>query len=350
MKHLKLYENYFLNELFVHGDKDVEGKWIIQYKADVWVLDEDSYEQYQQDIAEKTNIDEEDYWDFMRIIEEEKNYIFKGRIESPYLVIPARWDMRHSKLSPDVRKVMQQFDLTDIKTEYVEYVKETDVEGYETPEKDLKSATFYHGTCVAMAPSICLRGLAPRAVTNTKSNYPKVEHSDRVFITLNREKAYSHAVNAAGKQNSFPMIIELRVPDVSKLDLDYDVAIQHLFDDERTKSLGFRDIADNTEHTGSNSGVPNVNNKLGIYSYQGRIPATFITAIRLDGDGYEAFASSRHYEHSFDFEENHECLEFNIDNWLQLTPSEVQPYLDQVKDSFDEIDEEDEDDWNEDEE
>ena len=330
MKHLQLYENYFLNELFVHGDEDVEGKTVIQYKAYVWVLDQDSYEQHREDLAAKTGIDEEDYWDFMNQVEEEKNYIFRGRIESPYLVIPSHFSFRHSKFSPDVRKVMKQFGLTDIKIEYTEYTKEKEIITTEEPVESLKSATFYHGTCMSYVESIKTKGLAPLSLTNAATNYEDVTHKDKVFITLNREKAYSHAMNAARKKDSFPMILEMRVPDVSKLVPDYDVAIQHGYDDEQTSALGYRDIADETEHKGNNHNVPNISKKFGIFGYVGRIPASYITGILIDTDGYENYISYSHFGDSYDFEEQSDNLTFDIDDWQTFRLSEITEYMSRV--------------------
>lgn len=172
--------------------------------------------------------------------------------------------------------------------------------------KPLNKKSFYHGTSGKYVFSILKKGLMPKP---QQTNYTDIAHDDKVFITLNPERSLVHASITAYETNSFPIILKLKIPDVSQIVLDYDVAIE-LYGTEhhQTEVLGYQDIY-NIATSGhpfemSKASITNMvpkgeveqvrdksslNTKLGVFGYTGRIPFRFIESVLVNPDNITTY-------------------------------------------------------------
>jgi hypothetical protein len=198
-------------------------------------------------------------------------------------------------------------------------------------KKKLSQRMFYHGTCVKFLPNILKYGLIPTSHTN----YKGIEHDNKIFISLNIDKAQYHAFHAAMTNKSFPIIIEMKIPDVSKLVVDYDLARDVYGDDsEIMQVLGYDDF-----HKGiKKSGIgyeKDITNKIGIYGYVGRIPITHIQNIWIDLYTYQ------NYQHIFnpefgEFENDSDVWdEFeDIKNWSEISKNDIMRKLEDAQEDY----------------
>jgi len=306
-----------LNELFKRG----EGEFAIGYKQHLWLLDnEDVEEQTEvyQDMYDTLNAEREDgfpeYSDIYDLNGDmsDDTYpdIVMGRILNGMLYIIGDSNFRHSTASKTLLKMMDELDIEKVVVQGVHFDEDSEYEfEYEqTKEEFLKPLSekyFYHGTDMNALKKILKTGIRPQ---EGKTNYNKIQHSDKVFITLNPERADFHANTAAQNNDSFPVVIKLKIPDVDKLVLDYDVAIDvYGYEHELTMSLGYDDImnyavdGDLTYKTNLTNFVPkdqlaqvrdksSLNTKLGVFGYIGRIPASYFESLYLSEENLKTQA------------------------------------------------------------
>ena len=320
MKNIKKYDE-FVNELFVYGQVK-EGDYVLLCKSKVWIFSEDDFDVYEKEIRKELKLRNklEDLYELKNMInDDELPHIVLGYIERPYLVIASNTDVRPARTSPDIQKLLKALKLEDIKIEYTDSYDSADADfvDYKDDEKsnnnNLKNEIFYHGTCIEYLNGILKNGLIPinNEYSKGKTNYDKINHIDKIFTTLNKEKALYHSINSARVNNSFPIIIEHRIPDVDKLDLDYDMGIMYYgLKDKNIKRLGYDKIY---KKSGSviksidikkKTGINNINSKLGVYSYLGRIPSSYIKGILIDLESYRDFYLAQEFGESFDLDVN----------------------------------------------
>lgn len=325
MKHLILFENFALNELILHGitnPKRMFNKTAILVKGDLWVIDYKSYKKFKNQICQALNINPahmEEIDDLLTLLKtDEFSHVVYGDIDSPYLEIEADRNFRVSRFSPDVQKLMKALKLTQLRVKSRDYVYgDINVNNDEPvdPKQKLRDAVFYHGTCLHSLLKIQRNGITPRNLSGIRNSYNHISHMDKVFVTLNLESAYGHSLTSSKKHNSFPVILELHIPDVSKLVVDYDIAMKYLFDHEKSTKLGYKRIANQLGFKGTTTDIHNIENKLGEFAYQGRIPASFIQAVRMDAPLLPAYLSDFLDNGSFDFEEHYDDMQHEIGEW-----------------------------------
>jgi hypothetical protein len=103
----------------------------------------------------------------------------------------------------------------------------------------LSNVKVYHGTNYKYLDKILKIGLRP----TENSNFEKISHENKIFFTTKMVYAKWHSSNSASKNNSLPVILEMKIPDSSKVVLDYDVAIQQYgVDHPLTIALGYQTI------------------------------------------------------------------------------------------------------------
>lgn len=283
--YIKKFEDYFkLNELFVHKNKRIKslnGKNFILYKKDLWIFDEEEwvkkkiYSSLNQ--AYGKNITTVDLHDSLTTIKEEHLDILYGRIDDNVIYIEN--EFRHSEHSEDLFKLKTELGL-NIKLRYSHgnYMDKESELDINIEKKKLQDRKFFHGTSLNFLPEILKKGLIPTKHTN----YKQIIHEDKIFFTLNIEKSLYHAFHSAQINKSFPIIIELKVPDINKLIVDYDLAKKVYGDySDITNKHGYDEFDTKFKEEGIDY-KKDITNKIGVYGYIGRIPVSFIQDIWID--------------------------------------------------------------------
>lgn len=187
-------------------------------------------------------------------------------------------------------------DSDETSHEYTEYVDRDDI------LKPLAAKPFYHGTNIRNAMGILKKGIR----TGNASNWGKIKHADKVFLTTRRDYAGEHAV-ISSKTIQDSIIIELQVPDVSNLVMDYDVAMHYLGKDhEEVKRLGYDKMNVsrffNEKYRDENPNVikrlrkiSQLNSAYGIYGYLGNIHPSHIKAVYTTRQAMENFMVSQDF-------------------------------------------------------
>ena len=216
------------------------------------------------------------------------------------LVIQAE-NYRPSTDSSTLKKIMKALNIDEVVIDYFDEDMEDDSvfrEDRKEFTRPLKKKTFMHGTSLLAWKGIRKTGIRPMG---HKTNFDHIRHDDKTFLTLNKEKALFHATTAMHKSQTAPIILELKIPDVDKLVMDYDVAIfNYGRDHKRTIELGYTEIDKHARNMFGavgmsdavnpdlrdirNSGRESLSSKLGIFGYIGRIPAKFIEGVWFDED------------------------------------------------------------------
>ncbi len=288
--YIKKYDEYQkLNELFVHKKtNNLNNKRFVLYKKDLWIFNEkewDSLKIYRKinDAIGKDILDSSFDYSLRNVILYKHFNILSGRIKNKTIYVDGESGLRHSEHSNDLYKLKKTLGM-DMKVEYtITDFQDKEEHTLNVDKMELKNRTFYHGTCLKFLPDILKKGLIPTSTTN----YNTVLHKDKIFFTLNIEKAGYHAYHTSGKNESFPVIISFKVPDTSKLIVDYDLG-RDMYggDSKRMKKLGYDKVSQNMQTKGLGY-KGDITNKIGVYGYTGRIPLSFIGDIWFDIQTFE---------------------------------------------------------------
>lgn len=358
---MKRFKEYLsLNEVFVIGDKKkLQGKNVVAFRQWIWVFeDEDFSEMYNNEMKKKLKIsdDFDEFFDFESFVKDGGNEdLIVGTIEGRSLIIQVLgW--RHSSASKTLEKLLKALKLQSVKIMSFDYNTEEDSE-FEMSRDDflkpLSKKVFYHGTSYKHLEKILKIGIKATG----KTNFDDIVHEDKVFITLNMEKAHFHASTAASNHNSFPVIITMNIPDVSALVLDYDVAISiYGIGDERTIKLGYDEIHDFATRNAFNAlttavspfmkrqgkKLEDLNTKLGVFGYMGRIPANFFKKIILDEDSFREW-----YSYNILMGDEFEIKAGSLDTWYENSVKQFKDLKEEIEEAYneemEEREEEDED-------
>lgn len=299
MKYLMYFsESIAINELLVTYNDDVNNKNFILYQGNLWFYDEgdEQDDDIIAEISKKLDIDDIDS------LYETNISIIQGYISNDVAYIESQPDFRHTEHSKDMQKLAKELYKInpDIIIKYVgtEYSSDEEYEyEYDITDKKLKDRDFYHGTSLEFLSGILSTGIKPM---EDISNYT-IKNYDKIFITLNINKAHYHSINTYLKQPSgndnFPIVLDFKVPDVSKLVTDYDLAI-NVYGSTHPKldELGYdnSNLRPSTPIKGYDVDNPrDIENKIGVFGYKGRIPASYIEGVYIDLDGFRShvFAS-----------------------------------------------------------
>lgn len=307
-------EHVQINEVFLVGKKAAgRGDVVVAFRQWVWIVDDDNLEELKPDMVKKLKLskseanDIEDPYSWESYVNEEGQAdIIAGTVTNGILSITTM-NWRQSSASKTLEKMMKALKVRSVEINFFDEEEDDFIlQGREEFLIPLAKKTFFHGTSYlairgGRGGSMLVKGIMP---TPGKTNFGKITHKDKVFITLNKEKALFHAQTAARVSESFPVIISLTIPDPAKLVLDYDVALNFYgATNPRTTKLGFTDIK-NFAAKGNKfamavdsdlvQGVArrqrknpeDLNTKLGIFGYIGRIAATNFIDVYLDQDAF----------------------------------------------------------------
>jgi len=251
----RLLENN-LFEVFVIGERE-GAKYVIAFRQWIWVFNTDTYAKVFPDIVDKLKYKgkkgfknsrkfyKNDIYEFMQELSEEGHDVIIGEIVNGNLHFPYQHDFTQSSASKTLEKVLKELGLKGVTTTASDFVTGDEIEMFTGREEfllPLANKTFYHGTsmdAVQRRGRILQKGIMP---IPGLSNYGKIRHSDKIFLTLKKDKAWYHARNASEIKGSFPIIIATTVPDVNKLVLDYDVAIKFYANVKSNVTLAYKDI------------------------------------------------------------------------------------------------------------
>lgn len=209
-------------------------------------------------------------------------------------------------LNSNLKKLVKELNLDGMRYSYtdIDYNQEEYLFNAEKVIKsNLQNITVFHGTNYKFLTKILKIGLRPVEHTNFKN----INHENKIFFTTKQELAKFHASNSASLHISIPFVIAMKIPDPSKVVLDYDIAIQQYgVDHPLTVKLGYQVIYHGAggrygkEIDYSADDVPrmlsdknSLNTKIGIFGYEGQIPPTYIKQIY--GDPY-AIAYYENYD------------------------------------------------------
>jgi hypothetical protein len=306
-------EDKILTELRKVGyENDYEGKQIIiAPDGYVFIFDDKNMDDIDQVLLDRYNNDVEG------IQEETENGYHKfimGAVNKNKLLIA---EMSESDLtsvfSASIKKVIKELNLDGLVYENSYHDMDHDISRDDIISATFKTFEMYHGTNSRYIMQILKKGIMPTKHTN----FDKIFHKDKIFFTSKKNYAAWHSVNSASKNNGIPLIVKFKIPDESKIVLDYDVAIKlYGIDHPLTKKLGYEFIYKNASRilkTWDNDLIlkkkkkpqvedwrkladkASLNTRAGIFGYVGRIPPSHITGIYVDPDMIPQIASYLHY-------------------------------------------------------
>lgn len=330
MKHIVNFNDYKINELFVHkSNDDIDDKNFILYKKDVWIFDENEFDEIYQTINDTIGDDifTDDMQDSFNIIRESYPYILVGSIRNNTIVFSSV-NYRHSIDSDDLKKLKQLLNIDTIKVDFYRGVY-SDIDD-STILKDEQKDYFYHGTSLKYINSIYKYGIKPN---DKQTNFDSDKHKDKIFITKNIEKALFHANTAAQNTNSISVILKLKVPDTSKLIIDYDVSREFYGDTEQHTELYGIETNQYFKPTGilKDSEKVNIAKKIGIYGYLGRIPSSYIEDVIIDVNILQHWYIQLHkFGEHIDYDSEIWNDYNDIDMWSELSFKELLNYIEDI--------------------
>lgn len=134
---------------------------------------------------------------------------------------------------------------------------------------------FYHGTSSDKINSILKYGLDKKFFSGSNFEKQNIYHEDVIFLNALFDNAIFYAKNASnnsGDASSFPVIIELEIPDKNLLVPDYDAEFSSV---NKQYYLDIMNFDTKSEPETKKSGF-RVSKEMGKWGYRGRIPPKFI--------------------------------------------------------------------------
>jgi len=277
-------------------------------------------------------------------IQEEGPDVLYGRVSDNTLYLHS-YVFKHSKLSSLLKKVVNQLDILEVSYDYITNDGEDSevIVRRNEIDEEIKNHVFYHGTSSKALYGIAQKGLMPGG---SKTNFPGIEHDEDIFITVNKDKAFFHAETAARNNQDIPVILELRVPNPSLLGDDYDVVVNILksnseksdrYENINSKVRRPKTTADESLIKRLTDTGEDINKKLGIFSYSGRIPATYIDSFLIDD---EAFSFYHVYEEKPDKIKD-------LNSWDRYDLKDFNGYLEDIENKYAQEQEDYEEDYEE---
>jgi len=347
MKYIKNYNSYRfdkINELIVNSFGDeYDGKTLVLFEKNVWIFDEEEYEDNAiWDKINKAYGKEIIFGDYDSVSNLSENVRFiVGEISGNTLYINEHGaGFRHSDHSKDLIKLEKEFGFKIVVNTFDPRTDDTMEYDLNPKDDKIEDRIFYHGTSIKYLNDILKFGLIPNS---EKSNFREIEHNDKIFFTTNLDKAEFHAFHTAKETTSYPIVISFKVPDPSKLIIDYDLG-EHAYgsDSELLNKLGY-------QYQYNKKGIDyknDITNKIGIYGYIGRIPVSCIEDIWIDMTLIYEYTRETEYN-EFDISNYIESFE-NIQSWSVIDKKDILGKLDNIRDEILEegdYDNEDEDDY-----
>ncbi|UOL51240.1 hypothetical protein [Vibrio phage XZ1] len=369
MKNLKSFmeELQLVTEVFIRGGRPRNGSKVLANGKNIWVWNNDrEFERLVPFINRELGTDFEEEYDLDDWYREGAQAVY-ATIENGRLDMFGDSAYRPSVTSDTLRKTIKALNLNGVtrrtqsfNPDYDEVEHDFETDRYEFNKK-LSQKTFYHGTSTAYIESMLKFGLKPNP---GETQFDNIEHADKVFITTELDKAMFHATHSANRNNSFPVIIEIRIPDESKLVSDYDVVIDVLgANSEEASELGYADIfyqlphqrGDGTKYHKDDiesrfgKRLGGLSTRIGVFGYKGRIPASHFNFIYADGDVIEESMPEMYWEMDGEFDMAEMRTETvnhrSFDYWDQYKPEKFIAHFEELWDDLADEFEDDDDDY-----
>lgn len=190
------------------------------------------------------------------------------------------------------KKLMQFLGVEEVTGERL---SGNDSESVSTMQHDMHGKIperMHHGTNTGAMPNILKVGLVPG---EGEGNWDEVgQFGDVIFLTEDFYNAKFHAERQANTINNVaPVILEVKVPDPTKIVPDFDVQSQTGGNMEKADELGYTGsqhynayhVRNRRDEIAKNNPGSDLSMISGIIAYQGRIPANHITKIYADLSG-----------------------------------------------------------------
>lgn len=199
--------------------------------------------------------------------------------------------------SPLMKKIATTLDASDITYDNEEVYDNPYKSGYDYEDASYSydphdmignvPDNLWHGTTTEYFPSIVKYGLMPgEGASNFARN--QIYHDDKIFLADRESEVRYYSANAAREQGGYPMVVNVKIPDPSKLLPDYDVdryATGSASGKNTYSHMGYGDQEWEISSVGSWKSTKHA----GKYGYKGRIPANYILSIqiRFNQDGWQ---------------------------------------------------------------
>jgi len=329
---LKQVNEARLDEMVIrYREPNVHNAQVVAYKQFIWIVgDLDKVEpEVAKDIEEKTGSEPKYLHD--------RPDILTGMLQDDELYVDEKEVGLDPRVSSYIRKVAQFLGVTSVRSEeYSEYGGDYEGQDIELEMHQVGRGVpdiALHGTNTSAIRGILKYGLDPTRGTGNweTGSYggPPVGKFDINFLTVRYNSALHHAYESARKsgRGAAPIVLVVKIPDKDQIGPDYDVAMAMGINPELADIMGYsgspawqtasRWISDQQKLILAKSGQ-NMWKHAGVFSYRGRIPASFIVGIEADFSGEDFVSTDLYdgkpmYDFGTDFDEFLSALEIYHD-------------------------------------
>ena len=261
-----------------------DGNEVIAFQDSIWLIGDRTPRRVLRDIKRATGLRGDTAEDLMRDARENRPDVLAGYIYDNRLSVDGVVSMAlNPRSSLLIKKVVQQLGLDGVNAERMDPEGEEHSEEFRMHQLEGQIPQIvYHGTTSKYIRGILRIGIAP----TTNSNWQQLgKFRDKIYLTASFQDAAFHANRTTGTAYGIPLVIATRIPDRSKIVLDFDVGAsmhgitpamdregytasvsQDTWDKKRLKTIGKYDRG--TDYT----------REIGTFGYRGRIPSNFFTA------------------------------------------------------------------------
>lgn len=300
---------------------------VIAYQQFIWIVDDmfTVKPEVAKDIEEKTGSPPDDLRD--------RPDVLTGTFQDGELYVDDKELGLDPRVSSYIKKVAQFLGATSVWSgEYSEYGGDYEGQDIELEMHQVGRGVpdvALHGTNTGAIANILKYGLDPTRGTGnweiSEYGQPPVGKFDINFLTVRYNSALYHAYESARKQGhgAAPVVLIVKIPDKDQIGPDYDVAMAMGLNSELADIMGFSGspawhqtaewMSAQQKLILARSGQ-NMWKQAGVFSYRGRIPASFIVGIEADFSGPEHVSTDLYdgepmYNFGNDFDEFRSALE-----------------------------------------
>ena len=272
-----------LNEMVVRHRDAGDHLTLFAHRDSIWLFNSQNEDPAAfQDLEARTGLRGEDLHDLVLHAREGRPDVLAGHINHGTLTIDG---MVAGSYEPEssllIKKVVRQLGLRSVDVQRMDDNAE-DYEDRVYPHALLGRIpdVVFHGTSSRHLPKIMRFGLAP----NKNANWGHLaKFDDRVFLTSIWPYAMFHANNQTRNNHTVPVVIATRIPDRTRMTLDWDIAgAMYGPDHPKTAAAGYikylpSDPNTQTDDVQQYSSKTDFTRETGVFAYVGRIPSSFFT-------------------------------------------------------------------------